>query len=209
MAIFSDLATSLALVSLTASEKLFSVARMCTNIGDEKTSLLNTHMPAKSSWWLKIPEIVLALSAMQVPVVDRKTFERLFGVRRRRAMQLAQQFGGYRAGNTSLVDRLALIDNLRRLEADPDVIFEQRRKQKISDELEEVRRHSKAATVLIQALPAARHGTQWTLPSGVQIADGKLTVGFASVEELMARLYGLAQAAAADFERFCETVTRL
>ena len=43
-------------------------------------------MPTKKTWLLRLPEIREELSAMKVPVVDRAIFERLFGVRRRRAI---------------------------------------------------------------------------------------------------------------------------
>jgi hypothetical protein len=58
-------------------------------------------MPAKSSWLLRIPEILNLLSAMHNPVIDRASCEQLFGVRRRRAIELIRLFGGYTAGNTS------------------------------------------------------------------------------------------------------------
>ena len=163
-------------------------------------------MPAKSSWLLRIPNIVATLSEMQAPVVDRGTFERLFRVRRRRAVDLVQRFGGYRVGNTVLVDRQKLIRQLQELETDPEVIREQRRKQRIADELDHIHRYSKAAAVVISGLPPVPFGAGWALPNGVSILDGRLSVEFSGVEELLTRLYGLAQAAAADFDCFCETL---
>jgi hypothetical protein len=63
-------------------------------------------MPIKKTWLLRLPEIRAELTAMEVPVVDRAVFERVFGVRRRRAIQLLHHFGGFQAGRTFLVDRL-------------------------------------------------------------------------------------------------------
>ena len=74
-------------------------------------------MPIKKTWLLRLPEIREELSAMKVPVVDRAIFERLFGVRRRRAIQLLHFFDGYQSGRTFLIDRLALIEQLAPLEA--------------------------------------------------------------------------------------------
>ena len=91
-------------------------------------------MPCKSRWLLEIPSIVDQLMTLDTPVVDRAACERLFGVRRRRANELMQRFGGYQAGNTVLVDRL----DIRRLQSmadDPEVEREQRRKQRLSDQL--------------------------------------------------------------------------
>ena len=92
-------------------------------------------MPAKSQWLLRIPEIVASLSELEVPVVDRAICERLFRVRRRRAIELIQHFGGYRSGNTVLVDRLALIRQLNHLNADSEVDRERRRKAETVGEI--------------------------------------------------------------------------
>jgi len=45
-------------------------------------------MPAKAAWLLHIPEIVAMLEDFDVPVVDRAVIERLFGLQRRRAIEL-------------------------------------------------------------------------------------------------------------------------
>ena len=71
-------------------------------------------MPAKAQWLLQIPEIVSLLETFDVPVVDRGTIERLFGLRRRRAIELMHRFGGYQAGRTFLIDRHLLIEVGRR-----------------------------------------------------------------------------------------------
>ena len=51
-------------------------------------------MPAKALWLLHIPEIIAMLETFDVPVVDRAIIERLFGLRRRRAIDLLHRFGG-------------------------------------------------------------------------------------------------------------------
>ena len=50
-------------------------------------------MPAKAAWLQRIPEIIEVLDAWSVPVIDRATCEKLFCVRRRRAIALLQYFG--------------------------------------------------------------------------------------------------------------------
>ena len=69
-------------------------------------------MAAKPRWLLEIPSILELLEASDAPVLDRAACERLFKVRRRRAIALMQNFGGYRAGNAVLIDRLGLIRRL-------------------------------------------------------------------------------------------------
>jgi hypothetical protein len=69
-------------------------------------------VPAKPSWLLRVPYIIEHLRAIDIPVIDRRMCERLFQVKRRRAIALVQFFGGYRSGNAVLVDRNRLIAQL-------------------------------------------------------------------------------------------------
>ena len=157
-------------------------------------------MPTKKTSLLRLTEIREELSAMDVPVVDRATFERLFGVRRRRAIQLLHYFGGYQSGRTFLIDRLALIEQLVPLEASAEFESEQRRRQRLVEVLEKVRRARAGARVVIQLQPAVRSGT--VLPDGVDLKPGLLRVEFDGVQELLRKLYGICQEAANDFDSF-------
>jgi hypothetical protein len=60
---------------------------------------------------LRIPSIIADLTSLTTPVIDRAMFERLFGVKRRRGIELMQCSGGYRSGNTVLVDCNTLLRN--------------------------------------------------------------------------------------------------
>src|ERR1035438_304812 len=55
-------------------------------------------MPAKAQWLLRVPEILAELSLLDLPVVDRAVCERLFRLRRRRAIDLIRCFGGGQTG---------------------------------------------------------------------------------------------------------------
>jgi hypothetical protein len=156
-------------------------------------------MPMKKTWLLRLTEIREELTAMDVPVVDRAIFERLFGVRRRRAIQLLHYFGGFQAGRTFLVDRLALLRQLEPLEESAEFALEQQRRQRLVDFLERLRRSRAGAAVIIPVAPAHNGNL---LPDGVQLDCGTLRVEFAEVRDLLAKLYAIAQAAAADFEAF-------
>ena len=156
-------------------------------------------MPAKAQWLCDIPAILDELRAVDVPVVDRAGCERIFGLRRRRTIQLMNQFGGYRSGNTILLDRMELIRRLEAITAGPELEQEQRRKERLSEKLENLRRYRAAAAVRIPVVPAPRHA----LPEGVSFARGRMIVSFAGdVEELLGILYAVSQSAAADFETF-------
>ena len=71
-------------------------------------------MPAKTLWLLQIPEIVALLETFDVPVVDRAIIERLFGLRRRQAIEFCTASAVTRRPYI-LLDRRLLIEHLRRL----------------------------------------------------------------------------------------------
>src|SRR6266545_3336852 len=105
-------------------------------------------MPAGKTWLLRLPEIRRELEALDVPVIDRAAFERIFGVRRRRAIQLMQYFDGYQAGRTCLVNRMSLLSEVEKLEASSEYVLERRRRERVTAALEKIRQYRVAATVV-------------------------------------------------------------
>ena len=87
----------------------------------------------KKTWLLRVAEIREELAAVEAPVLDRGMCERIFGVRRRRALQLMHYFGGWQSGQAYLVDRLALLSQLEPFEKGAELVMEQRRRQRLSD----------------------------------------------------------------------------
>ena len=110
-------------------------------------------MPAKALWLLQIPEIVALLETFDVPVVDRSIIEHLFGLRRRRAIELLHRFGGYQAGRTFLIDRRLLIEHLRRLADGEELQRESQRRERLGHTVDQLRRHQSAARVRISVEP--------------------------------------------------------
>ena len=155
-------------------------------------------MPAQPHWLLHLPEIIAEIGALATPVVDRAVLERVFRVRRRRAIELMGAFGGYQAGRTFLLERQQLLAALDAMRQGGRFTFERRRKEKLAQELERVRRSRAGARI---AIPVEKEDLAG-FPPGVELAAGRLTIAFASVEDLLRKLYGLAQAAASDFEAF-------
>ncbi len=51
-------------------------------------------MPPKATWFVPTTGIIRQLSALEVPALDGHVCETIFGVKRRRAITLMQQFGG-------------------------------------------------------------------------------------------------------------------
>ena len=133
-------------------------------------------MPAKARWLLRVPEIVSELSTLDVPVVDRAVCERLFGLRRRRAIDLIRSFGGYQVGRTFLVDRPKLIAQLEQIRDGADFKTEWRRKERLAERLDAIRRLQTAARIAIAVEPETLRRRLPDLPSGVSLAAGELHI---------------------------------
>ena len=159
-------------------------------------------MPAKAQWLLRVPEILEELKALDVPVVDRAVCERLFRLRRRRAIDLMRGFGGYQAGRTFLIDRPKLVAQLEQIRDSADFKMEWQRKQRLAERLEMIRRFETGARVTIPVAAPTLSQRLPDLPEGVGLSPGELHIRFASAEELLAKLFTLAQAIANDYEGF-------
>jgi hypothetical protein len=158
-------------------------------------------MPAKPQWLLRVPEIIEALEAVETPVVDRASIEKMFGVSRRRAVQLLHRFGGYQTGKAFLVDRRDLIVQLKAIQDSESFSKERKRRERVLQELEEAWRLQKARAIKI---PVSRNTFKDIegLPEGIHLQDGKIVVEFADAEDLLRKMYELSQAAARDFYAF-------
>src|ERR1022692_2031780 len=159
-------------------------------------------MPAKAQWLLRVPEILAELTALDVPVVDRAVCERLFRLRRRRRIDLVRCFGGYQAGRTFLVDRPKLVAQLEQIRDSPDFKMEWRRKERLAERLDAIRRLQAGARVAIAVEPETLRQRLPDLPPGVGLSPGELHIQFQSSEELLSKLFALAQAIANDYEAF-------
>jgi hypothetical protein len=161
-------------------------------------------MSAKAEWLLRLPEIRAGLEHLDVPVVDRAVIERIFGLKRRRAIELLHQFGGYQAGRTFLLDRVRLLEALQSLESREDYTAEKRRRKRLRDVVEASREHLLATRVRIPVRAAVVRPSLDRLAPGVLLMPGMLSIEFRHPIELLEKLYGLAQAISHDFERFEE-----
>ena len=161
-------------------------------------------MPARKTWLLRVTEVRQELQAMNVPVVDRAVFEKLFGLQRRRAIQLMAYFGGFQAGRMFLLDRIELIRQIEPLEASAEFAVEERRRQRLMEALEKVRRDRAAARVVIPVQAACERLAH--LPDGIWLKPGSLRIDFKGAEDLLGKLYALAQCATGDFQAFRKAI---
>lgn len=165
-------------------------------------------MAAKKQWLLRVPEIRQDVADLDVAVVDRTVFERLFHVRWRRAIDLMHAFGAYQAGQSLLIDRTMLLKQLETIETGGEFAIEQGRKQRLVDSLEKVRKHRAAAAVRIPIEEPLVERSVAGLPDGICLQTDSLRLDFHGAEDLLTKLYELARAVADDFETFKALVER-
>lgn len=165
-------------------------------------------MPTKKTWLLRVAEIRQDVAALDVPVVDRMLFERLFRVRRRRAIQLMHGLGGFQTGQALLIDRGVLLGQLEALEAGTEFALEYGRRQRLLDSLERARRHRAAAAVRIPVEADAAERSVAHLPAGIFLQADSLRVDFKGAEDLLGKLFELAQTVGNDFQSFKALVER-
>jgi hypothetical protein len=160
-------------------------------------------MPDQPSWIEHVPKILEVLECPGAPpFLDRPSVERLFGVRRRQAIQLLGRLGGYQVGKTFLVPREAVVDFLRapkrRLASD----LEKGRFERVANTLGQARQDLHQRRVPI-AIPAETLRLEISgLPEGIHLETGQLTVCFDKPIDLLQKLFALSQALANDFETF-------
>jgi hypothetical protein len=142
------------------------------------------------------------LETFDVPVVDRATIERLFGLRRRRAIELLHRFGGYQAGRTFLIERCKLIEHLRCLAHGEEFQREIQRRQRLDHTVDQLRRQQSGARVKIAVAPDVFSRKLANLSPGVALEAGYLHIVFSGTEDLLGKLFELSQAASNDFDRF-------
>ena len=158
-------------------------------------------MPARPRWWSHIPQIVEQLKTVNTSWLDRSSIEQIFGVRRRRAIELLNAFGGFQTGRTFLIERDSLIHHLQAILNHRDFDWERRRRSRLSEALTEAMQQTQARQVSIPVLAPSP-----ALPDGVRVAPGSMIIEFQGVQDLLAKFYAISQAAARDFEAFQKAV---
>lgn len=159
-------------------------------------------MPAQPAWLLRLPAIRAAISALSALVLDRAVIEEIFGVRRRRAIELLHRFGGCQAGKTFLIDRASLLRQLEALEAGGEFRQERARRRRLTEDLERSKAALRARAVAIPAPQVVG------LPSGAKLLPGELRIQFNGTEDLLRQLLELAMAIKDDYLRFDEMCRR-
>ncbi|MBX9660397.1 MAG: hypothetical protein K2X00_17705 [Nitrospiraceae bacterium] len=142
---------------------------------------------------------------MSVPLLDRSAIEKLFDVRRRRAIQLMSALGGgYLVGKTFLIDRLKLIADLEAISQGEEFLFEVRRKERLVDELDRSRKLIAGRKIVIATAEDTHDRLVGDLPAGIHLKAGELRIEFFGTEDLLRHLFELSQAILNDYKKFEE-----
>ncbi len=160
-------------------------------------------MPDQPTWLERVPAIEAALDAETAPELwNRAAIEALFGVRRRRAVALLHRCGARKKKSALVATR----ESVRALLAETRAggTFEELAEQKHRVEafLGEARVGRTLPSIRIPEPARLSDLTIAGLPPGIQLGPGRLTVRFGRAEELIEKLFTLAQALANDYASF-------
>lgn len=160
-------------------------------------------MPAKPVWYSKINDAVRELQSLPRPFVDRATVEFLLGVGRRRAQQILAPCITHHVGANGLADRDAFIIHLRHLAEGDGGFYEHRRRRKLAEILAQLHRDRLERPQLLVEAPLQVLLQEFeTLPTGVRLEPGRITVTFEQPQQALEKLLALAMAISNDFDQF-------
>lgn len=166
-------------------------------------------MPAKPLWIARVPNIIQEIEALPRPFVDRATIEFLLGVGRRRAQQILAPCVTDRVGTNGLADRARVIARLQELAAAPESTYEIRRRQRVAGALAKLHKDRvELPQLLVEAPIRVVSQALDSLPPGVQLAPGRITIEFEQPQQALEKLLALAMAIGNDFEVFAETTKK-
>ena len=166
-------------------------------------SLKSAVMPDKPTWAGDLGRAAAELRSLPFPAVDRATLERVLHVSRRRAQQILAPCVRRQIGSSGVADREELIAHLERLAAGDAVHYEERRRERLARALHELDQEWKTRPRMLVEAPTSVVNQEFsTLPAGVALRPGEITIRFATPVEALEKLLALAMAAGNDPERF-------
>jgi hypothetical protein len=153
-----------------------------------------SRVPPKPSWYQKLDRIISEIDALVSPIIDRHVIEQEFGLSRRGALHLMNRSGAIQtAGKILILERKDFLSRLRKIQKSPDLIWEVERRHRLSDELTAARKMRKSRAVVIQ---------KKAMPFPMALENGTALIRYDSPEDLLSKLYAVAQFAASEYEEF-------
>jgi hypothetical protein len=163
-------------------------------------------MPPQPAWFQRLDSMLFELRALETDYLDRLAVERIFDVRERRARQLMTGLPCLQVGNAVAVSRLALIERLEATAVGSRFQGEIKRRTRVTESLETLRKHAAAKRVMVLAPADVRDRSLQSLSADITVHPGQLSVHFSSAEDLAAKLFELSQAMANDWSAFVAAV---
>jgi len=160
-------------------------------------------VPDKPTWYGRLDQVIAELENLPWPWVDRETLQALLQVGPRRAQQILRPCVTRQVGANGVAGREELIAHLKRLATGDEAHYERRRRQKLAQVLEGLRREALAQPKVLVEAPTTVLSQQFAnLPDGVSISPGAISITFSSPSEALQRLLALAMAIGHDFNEF-------
>jgi hypothetical protein len=148
-------------------------------------------MPDQPSYVHKLADILAEARAPKpIPFFRRRDIEALFGLKKRQALYLMYRIGVVRVSRELAVEQRDLLRWLEQRIADPAVVAEQQRHERVIGRIVELKAETAARTIKI-VLPEQAASAEW--PAGVSLGPGWLTVSFADEQQLLEPLFLLAR----------------
>lgn len=158
-------------------------------------------MPDHPTWLERIPTVLEKLERPDAPpFLDRAAIEKLFGVRRRQAIYLLHRWHGYQLGHAFLASREAILADLREIGYEKVLATQAAQKQRVEAVLGEARQAFNLPRISVPAPQKLSSITFVGLPDGIRLEQKRLTVEFSGPQDLLEKLFTLAQAFANDYE---------
>ncbi len=158
-------------------------------------------LPSHPSWLERIPELLQTLNSDDAPPLLRRTeVEHLFGVRRRRAIALLHRCHAKGQRGELVAAREAVVAFLEGSRDDEAAARAQAQQQAVAQTLADARRALRLPTIPLPSPEALSALTFAGLPPGIHLTRERLSIDFATGQDLVEKLFALAQAFANDYE---------
>jgi hypothetical protein len=156
-------------------------------------------MPDHPLWLERVPAVLDFLADPEAPaLLDRRTIEELLGVRRRRAIVILHQCKAARRRGELQAPRESVVAFLKSQDHEATLSRERARQQQVAEALGQARRE-----LALPRISLPRPQTTLTLaglPPGIHLTHGNLSVDFTTAQDLVNKLFSVAQAFAHDYE---------
>jgi hypothetical protein len=160
-------------------------------------------VPRKSEWIQNLADIQTQLGTFPVgTLLDRAAIETTFRVRPRQANRILHRMGASSVGGALVLPARDLLSRLKQMQKDEGVVFEQARRKRFGQRLEQLRREAEGRKIQIPPLPEDSPREVDALPQEIRLTPGELRVQFSHPVDLLQKLLLLTQTISADWTAF-------